>query len=173
MKILAITLTVCFHWFSLAQVTNDVSVEEAIVGFSDVAARAGYALTGCNDGLGDPGPIKVNLEGDPNLYHKEVKLSGEWPNKSVEFQDDKVTILSEEEAQRLFQEFSRIEYEKFLLKNNITAAEFESDLSKYEMKKHLMDIYNYPFIGQVNDMYIHGRKIWMGTSEGLTSYRYK
>ena len=48
-----------------------------------------------------------------------------------------------------------------------------SGITKYEMNKHLMDIYNYPFIGQVNDMYIHGRKIWMGTSEGLTSYRYK
>ena len=35
--------------------------------------------------------------------------------------------------------FSRVEYEKFLLKNNITAAEFESDLSKYEMKKQLFD----------------------------------
>ncbi len=46
-------------------------------------------------------------------------------------------------------------------------------ITKYDMKKHLMDIYNYRFIGQVNDMYIRDRKIWLGTSEGLISYRYK
>lgn len=113
MKILALLLTISFHWVSLAQMTQDVSVEEAIVGFGEVAARAGDVLTNCNDGLGDPAPIKVNLKGDPNLYHKEVKLSGEWPNRSVNFKEDQVTILSEEEAQRLFKEFSRIEYMKF------------------------------------------------------------
>ena len=46
-------------------------------------------------------------------------------------------------------------------------------LIKYDMKKNLMDIYNYPFIGQVNHMYIKGRKLWLGTSEGLISYKFK
>ena len=41
------------------------------------------------------------------------------------------------------------------------------------MKKNLMDVFNYSFIGQVNDIYIKGRKIWLGTTEGLISYRYK
>ena len=44
---------------------------------------------------------------------------------------------------------------------------------KYNMRKNLMDIYNYSFIGQVNHMYIKGRKLWLGTSEGLISYRFK
>jgi len=36
--------------------------------------------------------------------------------------------------------FSRIEYEKFLLKNNITAVNFESILLKQELKKQLIDL---------------------------------
>ncbi len=46
-------------------------------------------------------------------------------------------------------------------------------LIKYDMRKNLMDIYNYPFIGQVHHMYIKGRKLWLGTSEGLISFRFK
>jgi len=37
----------------------------------------------------------------------------------------------------------------------------------------LLDVYNYSFIGQVNDMYIRDRRIWLGTNEGLISYHYK
>ena len=36
--------------------------------------------------------------------------------------------------------FSRLEYEKFLLKNNISAAIFEMNLSKQEKKKQLLDL---------------------------------
>lgn len=44
----------------------------------------------------------------------------------------------------------------------------------YDMEKNfLKDIYNYPFIGEVNDMYIRDNKIWMGTSQGLISYEFK
>ena len=34
--------------------------------------------------------------------------------------------------------FSRVEYEGFLLKNNITAVEFENNLTKAEKKKHFL-----------------------------------
>lgn len=59
------------------------------------------------------------------------------------------------------------------VQKNIIFISTVNGITKYNMKEHLMDIYNYPFIGQVNDMYIRGRKIWFGTSEGLISYRYK
>jgi len=49
------------------------------------------------------------------------------------------TLIKNQENFKRDNKFSRIEYEKFLLKNNMTAAEFESDLSKYEMKKQLFD----------------------------------
>ena len=44
---------------------------------------------------------------------------------------------------------------------------------KFDMRRNFMNIYNYSFIGQVNDMYIKGRKLWLGTSEGLISYKFK
>ena len=59
------------------------------------------------------------------------------------------------------------------VQKNIIFISTVNGITKYNMKEHLIDIYNYPFIGQVNDMYIRGRKIWFGTSEGLISYRYK
>ena len=48
-----------------------------------------------------------------------------------------------------------------------------SGLIKYDIRKNLMDIYNYRFIGKVHHMYIKGRKLWLGTSEGLISFRFK
>ena len=38
--------------------------------------------------------------------------------------------------------FSRLKYEKFLLENNVTAAEFEKRLKKRELEKVLFDFYS-------------------------------
>ena len=59
------------------------------------------------------------------------------------------------------------------LHKNIVFIATENGIVQYDMKKNLMDVFNYSFIGQVNDIYIKGRKIWLGTTEGLISYRYK
>ena len=59
------------------------------------------------------------------------------------------------------------------LHKNIVFIATKNGIVQYDMKKNLMDVFNYSFIGQVNDMYIKGRKIWLGTTEGLISYRYK
>jgi ligand-binding sensor domain-containing protein len=56
---------------------------------------------------------------------------------------------------------------------NIVFMATSNGLVQYDMKKNLMDIFNFSFIGQVNDLYIRDRKIWLGTTEGLISYRYK
>ena len=74
-----------------------------------------------------------NFIGD-KLMEKEVvhfgfRLSDESLSK----------LIKNQENFKRDNKFSRIEYEKFLLKNNMTAVEFESDLSKYEMKKQLFD----------------------------------
>jgi peptidyl-prolyl cis-trans isomerase D len=60
----------------------------------------------------------------------EIKLSDESLRKLIKHQKD----FKRENK------FSRTEYEKFLLKNNITAVNFESILSKQERKKQLLDI---------------------------------
>ena len=60
----------------------------------------------------------------------EIKLSDESLRKLITHQKDF----------KRKNKFSRTEYEKFLLKNNITAVNFESILSKQERKKQLLDI---------------------------------
>ena len=68
------------------------------------------------------------------LIEKEVerfniKLSDHSLNKLVRYQANF----------RKENKFSRIEYEKFLLKNNITAVNFEANLSNHEKKKQLLN----------------------------------
>ena len=69
--------------------------------------------------------------------------------------------------------FGGLEIKDMALHKNIVFIATENGIVQYDMKKNLMDVFNYSFIGQVNDMYIKGRKIWLGTTEGLISYRYK
>ena len=66
---------------------------------------------------------------EKEVEHFGFKLSDESLSKLIKIQEN----FKRENK------FSRIEYEKFLLKNNITAADFESDFSKYEKKKQLFD----------------------------------
>ena len=43
----------------------------------------------------------------------------------------------------------------------------------YNISKKNAEFYSYNFLGKVNDMYINNRILWIGTSEGLFSFRYK
>ena len=63
------------------------------------------------------------IEKEVELF--EIKLSDKSLSKLIKHQKDF----------KRNNEFSRTEYEKFLLKNNITAVTFESILSKQEKKK--------------------------------------
>ncbi|MDP6338946.1 MAG: hypothetical protein QF842_01290 [Candidatus Marinimicrobia bacterium] len=69
--------------------------------------------------------------------------------------------------------FGGLEIRAMALKKNTVFIATENGIIQYDMKKNLADMFNYSFIGQVNDMYIKGRRLWLGTSEGLISYRYK
>ena len=69
--------------------------------------------------------------------------------------------------------FGGLEIKAMALDNDIIFIATTNNLVQYDMKKNLLDVYNYSFIGQVNDMYIRDRRIWLGTTEGLISYHYK
>jgi len=69
--------------------------------------------------------------------------------------------------------YGGLEIRAMALDKNTVFMATVNGVVQYDMKKNLMDIFNYSFIGQVNDMYIKDRKIWLGTTEGLISYRYK
>ena len=66
---------------------------------------------------------------EKEVEHFGIKLSDNSLSKLIKSQKD----FKREDK------FSRIEYEKFLLKNNITAADFEADFSKHEKRKQLLN----------------------------------
>ena len=66
---------------------------------------------------------------EKEVEHFGIKLSDNSLSKLIKNQKD----FKREDK------FSRIEYEKFLLKNNITAADFEADFSKHEKRKQLLN----------------------------------
>ena len=49
----------------------------------------------------------------------------------------------------------------------------EGILLRYDLKRQIVKNYNYPFIGEINDMYISRGRIWLGTTEGLISFTWK
>ena len=69
-----------------------------------------------------------NFIGD-KLIEKEVELF------NIKLSDDSLSkLIKYQETFKKENKFSRIEYEKFLLKNNMTAVNFEANLSKHEKK---------------------------------------
>ena len=74
-----------------------------------------------------------NFIGD-KLIDKEVEHFG------IKLSDDSLgKLIKHQKGFKRGNKFSRIEYEKFLLKNNITAAGFEADFSKLEKKKQFFN----------------------------------
>tara|TARA_Y100000590_G_C15650532_1_gene988555 strand:+ start:70 stop:1512 length:1443 start_codon:yes stop_codon:yes gene_type:complete len=68
------------------------------------------------------------------LIEKEIEKLG------IKLSDDSLSkLIKHQKDFKRNGEFSRTEYEKFLLKNNITAINFESILSAQEKKKQLFD----------------------------------
>jgi len=69
------------------------------------------------------------------LIEKEIEYFG------IKLNDNALAKLIKHQKEfKRGNEFSRTEYEKFLLKNNVTAVTFETILSKTERKKHLLDL---------------------------------
>ena len=68
------------------------------------------------------------------LIEKEIEHSG------IKLSDNSLSrLIKNQEHFKRENKFSRTEYEKFLIKNNVTAINFESILSKEEKKKQLLD----------------------------------
>jgi peptidyl-prolyl cis-trans isomerase D len=69
------------------------------------------------------------------LIEKEIK------HFNIELSDNSLKkLIKHQKGFKRDNVFSRTEYEKFLLKNNITAVNFESIISKQEKKKQLLDL---------------------------------
>ena len=85
--------------------------------------------------------INVNqIEELLSLFIGDLLLEKEIEYFSIKLSDNSLSkLIKHQKGFKRKNEFSRIEYENFLLKNNITAAFFETNLSKSEKKKQLLD----------------------------------
>ena len=75
-----------------------------------------------------------------SMFIGEKLMESEIKNFKIVLSDDSLAkLIRHQNGFKRDNKFSRIEYEKFLLKNNITAINFENNLSKAETKKQLLD----------------------------------
>jgi len=75
-----------------------------------------------------------------SLYIGEKLIKKEIDHFAIKLSDNSLSKLIKHQKEfKRENKFSRVEYEKFLLKNNITAVSFENNLSNREKKKQLLD----------------------------------
>ena len=59
-----------------------------------------------------------------------------------------------------------------VFKNNMFIATMNG-LVHYNLKDKIVQVFNYKFLGRINKINIKTSKVWIGTSQGMISYRYK
>ena len=81
-----------------------------------------------------------DVEGFLFAFISEKLIEKEIEHFGIKLSDNSLTrLIKHQEYFKRENKFSRTEYEKFLIKNNVTAINFESILSKEEKKKQLLD----------------------------------
>ena len=81
-----------------------------------------------------------DVEGFLFAFISEKLIEKEIEHFGIKLSDNSLTrLIKNQERFKRENKFSRTEYEKFLIKNNVTAINFESILSKEEKKKQLLD----------------------------------
>ena len=85
--------------------------------------------------------VKANdVEGFLFAFISEKLIEKEIEHFGIKLSDNSLSkLIRHQEQFKRENKFSRTEYEKFLIKNNVTAINFESILSKEEKKKQLLD----------------------------------
>ena len=81
-----------------------------------------------------------DVEGFLFAFISEKLIEKEIEHFGIKLSDNSLTrLIKNQEHFKRENKFSRTEYEKFLIKNNVTAINFESILSKEEKKKQFLD----------------------------------
>lgn len=109
MKILCFIISIAFYSSSYA----DTQLEAAINGFNEIAKYGTEPLTSCNDGKVPPRQVHYEEGADATELHKKVDLGLNKSFKMQEYQGDMISVLSKEEADKLFNAFSEVDYMKF------------------------------------------------------------
>ncbi len=88
-------------------------LEDAITGFNKLARTGTAPLTPCNDGKVPPRQVYYEEGDDASELYKKVDLGIENSFEEEEYQDDKISVLTKEQADELFMAFSEVDYMKF------------------------------------------------------------
>ncbi|MCR9203913.1 MAG: protein-glutamine glutaminase family protein [Halobacteriovoraceae bacterium] len=108
MRVSLFLLTICFY---CNIVVADPTVEDAILGFNQVASTSTLPVDNCEK---RSPPEVIFEEGlDANKLHEQVALSLKGPFETAEYEGDQITVLSKEQADQLFKDFSEVGYMKF------------------------------------------------------------
>ncbi len=112
MKRLSFIAGLCFTLFTYAEPSQN-EVRKAIIGFNEVADHGTDPLLNCKQERFPPDQVSFQKGDDTKELYKKVDLDlpGELPLGSYE--GDELTILTKEQADRLFKAFSEVEYMKF------------------------------------------------------------
>tara|TARA_B100000029_G_scaffold227228_1_gene225037 strand:+ start:1763 stop:3214 length:1452 start_codon:yes stop_codon:yes gene_type:complete len=82
----------------------------------------------------------ATVESFLSAFIGEKLIESEIENFDIKLSDESLArLIKHQKDFKRENDFSRIEYEKFLIKNNITAAFFEQNLSMQEKKKQLLE----------------------------------
>ena len=82
---------------------------------------------------------EIEIEEFLSAFIGDKLLEKEVENFKIKLSDNSLSRLIKHQKEfKRNDNFSRVEYEGFLLKNNITDTEYESNLAKAERKKHFL-----------------------------------
>ena len=123
----------------------------------------------------NPDYIKENLDNNilerilNDLISKDL-MSMEYKNLNVNVSDRSLKLNLQNEINFLDEDknFSRLKYEKFLLENNIIAAEFENRLKNSELQKRLFDYIG----GGIKSPYYLQNKIYINENKKINIQYY-
>ena len=123
----------------------------------------------------NPDYIKENLDNNilerilNDLISKDL-MSMEYKNLNVNISDRSLKLNLQNEINFLDEDknFSRLKYEKFLLENNIIAAEFENRLKNSELQKRLFDYIG----GGIKSPYYLQNKIYINENKKINIQYY-
>lgn len=110
MKILLAILTICFYSGEILG-QSDQNLRDAISGFNDVVSNSTLAISNCDKR--SPPEVQYQEGDDANKLYEKVELSLEGPLPTQNYEGDQISVISKEQAENLFKEFSEVGYMHF------------------------------------------------------------
>ena len=69
--------------------------------------------------------------------------------------------------------YSGLEIKDIDVHKNIIFVATVNGLIQYDIKDKIVQVFDYKFLGEINTMKVKASTVWLGTSEGMISYRYR